>query len=73
MHGLEIIVVVITMIFLETMFVITIYVNGVMEGVTQFFHCIKYIGERQAFNTARDFQPLTINLSLFEAKTGILK
>ena len=30
MHGLEIIVVVLTMIFLETMFVITLYVNGVV-------------------------------------------
>ena len=31
MHGLEIIVVVLTMIFLETMFVITRYVNGVVS------------------------------------------
>ena len=30
MHGLEIIVVALTMIFLETMFVITLYVNGVV-------------------------------------------
>ena len=30
MHSLEIIVVVLTMIFLETMFVITLYVNGVV-------------------------------------------
>ena len=30
MHGLEIIVVAFTMIFLETMFVITLYVNGVV-------------------------------------------
>ena len=30
MHGLKIIVVVLTMIFLETMFVITLYVNGVV-------------------------------------------
>ena len=40
---------------------------GVMEDATHFvFHCIKYIGERQAFNdTVREFQPLTINLFLF--------
>ena len=30
MHGLEIIVVALTMIFLETMFEITLYVNGVV-------------------------------------------
>ena len=40
---------------------------GVMEDATHFFfHCIKYIGERQIFNdTVREFQPLTINLILF--------
>ena len=40
---------------------------GVMEDATQFFfHCIKYIGERQVFNdTVTEFQPLTINLILF--------
>ena len=40
---------------------------GVMEDATYFFfHCIKYIGERQVFNdTVRYFQPLTINLILF--------
>ena len=42
-----------------------------MEDVTHFFfHCIKYIGERQVFNeTVRDFQPLTINLILFGSET----
>ena len=40
---------------------------GVMEDATHFFfHCIKYIGERQVYNdTVREFQPLTINLILF--------
>ena len=40
---------------------------GVMEDATHFFfHCVKYIGERQVFNdTVREFQPLTINLILF--------
>ena len=40
---------------------------GVMEDATHFFfHCIKYIGERQVFNdTVREFQPLTTNLILF--------
>ena len=40
---------------------------GVMENATHFvFYCIKYIGERQAFNdTVREFQHLTINLILF--------
>ena len=35
-----------------------------MEDATHFFfHCIKYIGERQVFNdTVTEFQPLTINL-----------
>ena len=48
---------------------------GVMEDATHFcFHCIKYIDERQVFNgTVRDFKPLTNNLILLEAKTGILK
>ena len=38
-----------------------------MEDATHFFfHCIKYIGERQVFNdTVREFQPLTTNLILF--------
>ena len=40
---------------------------GVMEDATHFFfHCNKYIGERQVFyDTVREFQPLTINLILF--------
>ena len=44
---------------------------GVMEDATQFFfHCIKYIGERQVFNdSVRNFQPLTINLILFGSET----
>ena len=48
---------------------------GVMEDATHFFfHCIKYIGERQVFNdTVREFQPLTINLILFGSETGISK
>ena len=68
-HGLEIIVVALTMIFFRN------HVRdnplcewcGVMEDATLFFfHCIKYIGERQVFNdTVREFQPLTINLILF--------
>ena len=43
---------------------------GVMEDASHFFfHCIKYIGERQIFNdTVRDFQPLIINLILFGSK-----
>ena len=56
MHGLEkIIVVVLSMIDLETMFLITLYVNGVATHF--FFHCIKYIDERQVFtDTVRDLQ-----------------
>ena len=69
MHGLEIIVVVLTMIHVHD--------NplcewcGVMENATHsFFRCIKYIGERQVFNdTVRDFQPLTINLILFGSES----
>ena len=40
---------------------------GVVEDATHFFfHCIKYIDERQILNdTVRDFQPLTINLIIF--------
>ena len=72
MQSLEIIVVVLTMIFLGS----HVRQNpscewyGVMEDATHFFfHCIKYIGERQVFNdTVREFQPLTINLILFGSK-----
>ena len=68
MHGLEIIVVVLT-----TLFRNHVRDNplcewcGVMEDATHFFpHCIKYNGERQVFNdNVMDFQPLTINLILF--------
>ena len=36
------------------------------DAIHFFFHCIKYIDERQVFNdTVREFQPLTINLILF--------
>ena len=36
------------------------------DAIHFFFHCIKYIGERQLFNdTVREFQPLTTNLILF--------
>ena len=68
MHGLEIIEVALTMIFLETMFVITLCEwCGVMEDTTHFFfHCIKNIGKKQVFNdTVREFHPLTIHLILF--------
>ena len=69
MHGLEIIVVVLTMIFLETMFIINLYVNCVVlwrMPPISFFHFIIYIDERQVFNdTVGDFQPLIINLILF--------
>ena len=46
-----------------------------IEDATHFFfHCIKYIGERQVFNdAAREFKPLTTNLILLEANTGISK
>ena len=38
-----------------------------MEDATHFFfHCYKYVDERQVFNgTVRNFKPLTINLILF--------
>ena len=68
MHGLETIVIVLTMIFLETMFVITLYVNGGSRRRLPpiFLSFYIYIAERQVFNdTVRDFQPLTINLILF--------
>ena len=69
MHGLEIIVVILTMILFRN----NVCHNplcewcGVKEDATHFlFHCIKYIGERQVFNdTVREFQPLTINMILF--------
>ena len=48
---------------------------GVMEDATHFFfHCIKYIGERQVFNdTVREFQPLTINLIYFGSENWNIK
>ena len=48
---------------------------GVMEDATHFFfHCIKYIDERQVSNdTAREFQPLTINLILFGSENSNFK
>ena len=38
---------------------------GVMEDATHsFFHCIKYIDERQVFNAKfRDFQPLGLTIN----------
>ena len=68
MHDLEIIVAVLTMIFLEIIVVMTVCdFCGVIEDATHyFFHCIKYFDEIQVFNdTVRVFQPLTINLILF--------
>ena len=45
---------------------------GVMEDATHFFfHCIKYISERQVFNDiVSDFQPLTINLIRFGSENS---
>ena len=48
------------MIVLEIMFVITLYVNGVMEDATHyFFHCIKHIDEKQVFNDTVTGWPIT--------------
>ena len=68
MHGLEITIVVLTMIFLEIMLCEWC---GVMEDANHFFfQCIRYIDERQVFNDkVMDFQPLTINLILFGSES----
>ena len=70
-HGLEIIAVALTVIFRNHVRDNPLCVwCGVMEDAIHFFfHCIRYIGERQVFNGAvREFQPLTINLILFGSK-----
>ena len=72
MHGLEI-----TMIFLETMFVITLYVNGVvwwrMPPVSSFIVLNILVKDRFSIIQLGSFNPKPSIWFFLEAKTGILK